>query len=103
MFSELVTLLGAESESIDEYGDIVRKREEKKVFVRLDRIFFSEALQAMSQGFTRQVRFRLSDYYDYNGEEALLYEGKLWKIVNTQRIGKEIEINCIGGVEHGRA
>lgn len=103
MYSEVITLLGDVTETIDDYGDIVTTQSEREVFGRLDRIYLKEALQGMAQGFERQARFRMSDYYDYENEEELLYEGKKYRIVNTQRIGTELELNCIGGVEHGRA
>lgn len=103
MYSDVVTLLGDVKETINEYGDTVVEQEEREVFVRLDRVYLKEALQGMSQGFERQTRFRLSDYYDYNNEEELIYEEKRFKIINTQRIGNELEINCIGGVEHGKS
>ncbi|MFM1542293.1 phage head closure protein [Helcococcus ovis] len=102
MYTEVITLISKKEEEIDKYGDTVVKEVRRDVFGRLDRIYLSETLQAMSQGFERQVRFRLSDYYDYDNEEELEYEGKRWKVINTQRIGTELEINCTGGVEHGK-
>lgn len=102
MYTDTIILLGDTIEEIDEYGDIRKVQTQREVFARLDRIYFTEALQAMSQGFERQARFRLSDYYDYENEEELLYEGKRWKIVNVQRIGTELELNCTGGVEHAK-
>lgn len=103
MYSDVVTLLGDVKETINEYGDTVKVQEEREVLARLDRVYLKEALQGMAQGFERQTRFRLSDYYDYNNEEELIYENKRWKIANTQRIGTELELNCIGGVEHGKS
>lgn len=102
MYVEVITLL-SKKEIIDEYGDTKVIYTRREVFGRLDRIYLSEALQGMSQGFERQVRFRLSDYYDYENEEELEYEDKTYKIINTQRIGTELELNCIGGVEHGKS
>lgn len=103
MYSDVVILLGDIKETINEYGDTVVEQEKREVFARLDRVYLKEALQGMAQGFERQTRFRLSDYYDYNNEEELLYEEKKFKIINTQRIGNELELNCIGGVEHGKS
>lgn len=100
MFSEVVTLL-SEVETIDEYGDIVKTYNEREVFARMDRVYLSETLQAMAQGLERQFRFTLSDYFDYEDEEELLYEGKKYKIINVQRIGTRLELNCTGGIENG--
>lgn len=103
MYSEVITLLGDVTETIDDYGDIVTTQSEREVFARLDRIYLKEALQGMAQGFERQVRFRISDYFDYNNEEELLYEGKKFRVINTQRVGTELELNCVGGIEHGKS
>ena len=103
MYSEVITLLGDVIESIDEYGDTIKAQEQREVFARLDRIYLSESLQAMAQGFERQVRFRISDYFDYNNEEELLYEGKKFRVINTQIVGTELELNCVGGIEHGKS
>lgn len=103
MFNEVITLLGDKTELIDEYGDLVTTYKETDVFGRMDRVYLSETLQAMAQGIERQYRFRLTDYYDYDNQELLVYEGNRYRIINTQRIGKELEINCIGGVEDGKS
>lgn len=102
MYSDVILLLGDKKETIDEYGDTVLEQEKREVLARLDRMYFTESLQAMAQGFERQARFRLSDYYDYEDEEELIYQGKRWRIVNSQRLGNEIELNCVGGIEHGK-
>lgn len=103
MFNEVITLLGDEKEYIDEFGDTIVEYSENEVYARVDRVYLSETLQAMAQGITRQLRFRIADYYDYNNEEFLIYQNKKYKIINTQEIGLELEINCIGGVENGKS
>lgn len=102
MYSEVIKLL-KEVEVVDEFGDIKRTYEEREVFARKDRIYLSESLQAMAQGFQRQLRFTISDFYDYNDEEELMYKDKKYKIVNVQEKGTELEINCVLGVgENGK-
>lgn len=98
MFTEIITLL-KKVKTIDEYGDTKITYEEREVFGRLDRVYFSEALQAMSQGFENQFRFTLSDYYDYQKEEELIYDDEKYRIINTQRKGTSIELNCIKGID----
>lgn len=98
MFTEIITLL-KKVETIDEYGDTKITYEEREVFGRLDRVYFSEALQAMSQGFENQFRFTLSDYYDYQKEEELIFDDEKYRIINTQRKGTSIELNCIKGID----
>lgn len=99
MFFEVIKLL-KESETVDDYGDIVRTYTEREVFGRLDRVYLSEAIEGEAKGLKPEKRFRLSDYWDYDDEEELVYEGKKYSIINTQRIGTELEINCVGGVDY---
>lgn len=103
MFTEIIILLGDIEEYIDEFGDVITKRKERKIFGRKDRIYTSETLESMAQGFKKQARFRISDYYDYKNEEFLKYKDEIYKIINIQEIGTELEINCVGGVEDGRS
>ena len=98
MFTEIITLL-KKVKTIDEYGDTKITYEKKEVFGRLDRVYFFEALQAMSQGFENQFRFTLSDYYDYQKEEELIFDDEKYRIINTQRKGTSIELNCIKGID----
>ena len=102
MFSKIIKLLKTK-ETINEYGDVEIVRDSKEVLGRIDRIYFSESLEAMAQGFERQIRIRLADYYDYEDEEYLEYNGKVWQIANVQIIGKEVELNCVGGIDHAKA
>ena len=95
MFTEIITLL-KKVKTINEYGDTKITYEKKEVFGRLDRVYFSEALQAMSQGFENQFRFTLSDYQK---EEELIFDDEKYRIINTQRKGTSIELNCIKGID----
>ncbi len=96
MFSEVVTLL-KEIESIDAYGDTVRSYEEKEIFARVDRIYLGETIIGMSHGLKPEYRFTITDYLDYDEQKEVMYNGKKYKIINVQRKGIELEINCIGG------
>lgn len=98
MFTEIITLL-KKVKTIDEYGDTKITYEEREVFGRLDRVYLTETLQAMSQGFENQFRFTLSDYYDYQKEEDLIFDDEKYRIINTQRKGTSIELNCIKGID----
>lgn len=100
MFTEVITLL-KEIETTDDYGDIVRTYSEREIFARLDRVYLREAIEGEVKGLKPEKRFRIADYYDYDDEEELVFDGKKYNIINTQRIGTELEINCTGGVVYG--
>ncbi len=99
MFSELITFVDKDYIT-DDYGDRVEQRNECEVFGRMDRVYLSEAIQGEAAGLKPEYRFTLSDYYDYNNEEYAVYDGKEYRILNTQRKGTRLEINLIGDVEN---
>ena len=101
MYSEILTLLKA-TETVDEYGDMVKAKTSREVYARLDRVYLSEAIQGQAQGFKPEHRFTLSDYYDYDGEQEVIYDGKLYKVPSTMRKGIEVELVVYGGVNIGQ-
>lgn len=101
MYSEIITLLKV-TETVDDYGDMVKTKIPKEVFARLDRVYLTEAIQGQAQGFKPEHRFTLSDYYDYDGEQEVIYDGKLYSVLSTMRKGIEVELVVYGGVNVGQ-
>lgn len=97
MFSEILTLLNV-TETVDEYGDRIKIKQGRDVFARMDRIYLSEAIQGQAAGFKPELRFTISDYLDYDGEQEAVYQGRLYHVLNTMRKGIEMEIVLYGGV-----
>ena len=66
--------------------------ERREVFAKQNNIGTTEFYQAATTDYRPEVKFTLSDYYDYNGETFAEYEGKLFRIMRTYRAGQEIEL-----------
>lgn len=52
----------------------------------------SEFYQAAATDFRPEMKFILSDYYDYAGEVYLLWCGELYRIIRTYRAGQRMEL-----------
>lgn len=100
MYSELITLVKV-TETVDDYGDMVKTKTGRDVFARLDRVYLSEAIQGQAEGFKPENRFTLSDYLDYQDEQEVIYDGKRYKVLSTMRKGIELEVVVYGGVNIG--
>lgn len=104
MNNEVITLV-AETQGVDEYGDITTQESERKVFARLESITQSEFYQASAVGIKPELKFVLSDYLDYQNEEILRYQSfnsnteETFKIIRTYRKGNSLELVCKRGVD----
>lgn len=52
----------------------------------------SEFYQAAATDYRPEMKFILSDYYDYDGEPYLLWSGELYRIIRTYHAGQEMEL-----------
>lgn len=82
----------------NEYGDPVYKEYKSTVFAELFSVGTNEFYQAMSAGVKPELKFKLSDYHDYHGEEEVIYDNMRYKILRTYRADTELEITVYGGV-----
>lgn len=103
MFNEVITLL-AETETVDEYGDIERQTTEKQIFAETQSIGQSEFYQAQAVGFQPEIKFVIADYLDYGGEKRLKYTPyggteQVYEILRTYRNKNNLEIVCKRGVD----
>ena len=92
-----------ESEEKDEHGNPVADRVLKQRFADLKSISQTEFYQAQTNDYKPELKFELSDCLDYAGEEKVVYEGVIYKVLRTFVIGRKIEIICYGGVRDASA
>jgi SPP1 family predicted phage head-tail adaptor len=97
MYNEVISLVTVE-ETSNEVGDLVKTRTEKDVFVELKSIGQTEFYQAKALGLKPEIKFILADYYDYNDEKLIIYNGKDYTVLRTYRNNNELEIVCQGDV-----
>lgn len=103
MYDEAITLI-SQTETTDDYGDIVVVPIEKTIFAALKSIGQTEFYQAQAVGLKPEIKFVIADYLDYSGEELLKYtpfqgEEETYNIIRTYRNGNTLEITCARGIK----
>jgi hypothetical protein len=64
----------------------------RDVFCRVDSIGMREFYEANARDFYPEVKFVLTDYLDYNGEQLVAHNSQLYRVLRTYRAGQELEI-----------
>lgn len=91
MCNDVITLV-KESAAVDEFGDTVMTRVSTMVFAQVKSVGMKEAYEAMTLGLKPEYTFVIADYYDYQGEEVVIYEEKEYRVLRTYRTGNALEI-----------
>lgn len=52
----------------------------------------TEFYQAQTAGYKPELVFVLADYLDYSDEPRVKYDGNLYRVLRTYRVGQELEI-----------
>lgn len=98
MNSDFITLI-SETEKRNDLGEKILTKNKRGIFAKLDKLSFQNAVEGQSKGFKPQLKFILTDYYDYEGESELEFEGRLYQIGFVNRLGQGLEIICGAGVD----
>lgn len=94
-----------EVDSRNEYGDLVKTESRRTVYAEEYSVSQSETYQAMGTGFKPEVKFRLTYWLDYDGEEIIEYtpygrtEPIRLRVLRTYNAGDSLEITCYRDIE----
>lgn len=92
MYNDVITLLSIEEEPND-IGDLVETITRTEVFAEVRSIGMKEKYEALAVGLKPELTFVLADYYDYDNQEAVEYNGIRYKVLRTyQKRTRELEI-----------
>lgn len=91
MYDEVITLLNITTTTND-YGDMIETETKKDVFAQVKSIGMKETYQALSVGLKPELIFILADYYDYENQKAIEYEGERYSVIRTYRKSNELEL-----------
>lgn len=80
--------------TFNEYGDEIYTYDQTKVFVKVKSVSRSEFYAAQNAGYDPQIIFEIADYYDYNNQPFIEYNGAMYKVVRTYRTNISMEIVC---------
>ena len=104
MYDALIYLVSkSELPTVDEYGDSVYTDVLKGCLAEVKSVGMKEFYQAQTQGMKPEIVFELADFYDYDGQEEIIYCGMKYKVLRTYRKGTPLEIVCYGGVRYERS
>lgn len=95
MYNDVIKLRSY-TESTNDYGIVERTTTDRTVFAQVRSIGQTEFYQAQADGLKPQLKFVLADYYDYQDEKEVVYEGKVYSVLKTYRDGKKLEITVYG-------
>lgn len=92
-------------EEVDEYGDIKEDPvKSEEIFAELMSISQTEFYQAQTSDKKPEIKFKITDYLDYQGQKYLIHDDIRYKILRTYRTkNNELEITCYGGVRDASA
>lgn len=89
----------------DGHGDpALEERLSDAVYAEARSIGQKEFYQAETSGLRPELKFMITDYMDYQGQQYLVYNGTRYTVLRTYRTsGNELEITCYGGVRDAGA
>ena len=91
MQNDVITLVKKQT-TYDEYGYPVVNTTEREVFAEVRSVGMREKYEALQAGLNPELTFVLADYYDYENESEILYEGEPYYVLRTYRNGLRLEI-----------
>ena len=102
MYDSVISLIKIQKNT-NKYGDLVETKSKRVVMAEVMSIGQSEFYQAQAAGLKPEIKFKIADYLDYEGEEVLEYteRGRTeeYKVIRTYRKGIELEITCKRGID----
>ena len=78
--------------TFNEYGYQVVASTEREVFAEVKSVGMREKYEALQAGLNPELTFVLADYYDYDLEDEIIYEGETYRVLRTYRSGQKLEI-----------
>lgn len=72
--------------------NLVEGATRRPVFCSLRSIGHAEFYEAHAIDYHPELKFVIADYFDYAGETLVEYNGELYRVIRTYRVGHELEI-----------
>lgn len=91
MFNETAFLI-TRAISYDSLGNSIAQETKKEVFVQKKSIRMREFYSAAEVGLKPDFTLVLADYYDYNNEKRVEYDGKVYDITRIYRRANRLEL-----------
>lgn len=100
MYNDVITLIKT-TNTTDEYGDTIETISKREVFAQIKSVGMKESYEALAHGLKPECVFVLADYYDYDGEKDIEYNGTHYSVFRQyKKIGAnelELVVTADGG------
>ena len=93
--NDVITLVGY-TETVDRFGIVHRTETTEDVFAQVRSIGQSEFYQAAASGLKPTIKFVIADFWDYDNQKELIYNGTRYNVLRTYRTGNALEITACG-------
>lgn len=84
MYNDIIGL-GTPVTETDDRGNEVTECEFRDVFCKVKSITRTEFYQAAVTDYKPSIAFEIADYFDYNNERIILYNGEKYEVIRTYR------------------
>lgn len=91
MQNDVIKLI-SKTVTYDDYGYAVVTRTAREVFAEVKSVGMREKYEALQAGLNPELTFVLADYYDYQLEDEVEYQGEPYRVLRTYRDGQTLEI-----------
>lgn len=91
--NDVITLI-KQTEETDDYGDPIISESKRNIFCGVSSVGQKEFYQAHATGLQPEIKFRIADYLDYEGEKLIEHNGQRYRVLRTYRNGQELELTC---------
>ena len=94
MYNDIITLLSVEH-TVSDAGDTMETITGKEVFARVKNISMKETYEGIAVGLKPECVFVLADYYDYDGQKDIEYNGVRYSVLRHYRRPGSIELELV--------
>lgn len=91
MYNDICILI-AEEKTINEFGYTVLTETRREVFCKVKSVGMREKYEALTVGLKPELVFELVDYYEYNNEPFVEYNGERYTVIRTYRNSQTIDV-----------
>lgn len=94
MYNDIIALLSI-NHTVNNAGDTLEVVSRKEVFAQVKSIGMKETYEGIAIGLRPECVFVLADYYDYDGQKDIEYNGVRYSVLRHYRRPGSIELELV--------
>lgn len=100
--NDVITLI-AERRHTDKFGDAKIIEEKTTIYADVASVGYREFYEANALGLKPEIKFIIADYYDYDLQHIVEYNGTRYNVLRSYRVGQRLELTCTTEVNDERS